>query len=312
MAVSGSKNYAITQNEIISSALLKIGEYDQGETTPGDENEAAARTLNLMVKFWGTKGANIFLRQTLTLFLQKNQETYSLGPDSTAEITASFTETTLSAAEASGQTVLSLTSSAGMTSGDRIGIKMDDNTLHWTTIATVPSATSVQITDATDDDAASGNKVYAYTTRADFPMKFVYAYRRDTSGNDTPVDLIGEIEYARLSNKNADGPPNQIWYRPQLDTGTLHVWPTNGGASVDKLYLIAQTRSDDLDSTGNNPEYPIEWGEALVYGLAARLAPEYGLDRATREMLNIESGIRLNEMLDYDVENASVIFTVGR
>lgn len=312
MALSGSKNYAITRNDIISGALRKIGEFDQGEALSGPDIVGGALALNLMVKAWAAKGADIFLRQTLTLFLQKNQQVYTVGPDSSAEITASFVETTLSAAEASGQTVLSLTSSAGMSSGDRIGIKMDDNTIHWTTISTVPSSTSVQIATATDDDAASGNKVYAYSTRADLPLKFVYAYRRDTSDNDTPVDLIGEIEYARLSNKGAAGPVNQIWYRPGIDSGSLHVWPVDGGSSVDKLYLVAHTRPDDLDITSNNPEFPIEWGEALTYGLAARLAPEYGLDPQTRRMLNAEAEFMLQDMLNYDVENASVIFTTGR
>ena len=62
-----------------------------------------------------------------------------------------------------------------------------------------------------------------------------------------------------------------------LSAGVLHVWPTNGGASMDKLVLIAQVLPDDLDVAGNNPEFPVEWAEALIYNLADRLAPEYGL-----------------------------------
>jgi hypothetical protein len=90
-------------------------------------------------------------------------------------------ETTLSAAEASGQTVISVTSSTGMTAADVVGIKMDDDTIHWSTIASVDSGVQITIDDATDDTAASGNKVYAYTTTAGRPTKIVYAFRRDVN-----------------------------------------------------------------------------------------------------------------------------------
>lgn len=311
MARSGSKNYSITRGDIIESALLKIGEYDQGDVVPGDEAGTAARTLNLMVKNWTARGADLFLRQTQTLFLQKDAQSYTLGQSGSAEITESYVETTILTAATSGDTTIPVTSTAGMTDADRIGIKMDDNSIHWTTVTSILSTTSVLIGTAIDDDAAVGNKVYAYTTKADNPQKLVYAYRRDTSDQDTTVEIIGESQYRGLSQKGSSGPVNQVWYHPTLDNGTLYTWPVDPGKTTDKLILIANILSDDLDITGNNPEYPIEWGECLVYGLAARLAPEYGIDIRNRQMLNFESEKSLMEMLDYDVENASVIFALG-
>jgi len=308
MSTSGSKNYSISRSDIIESALLKVGDFDAGDVA--EETGTTARTLNLMVKAWTARGADLFLRQDVTLFLQPGQKTYSLGL-SGDENTNSYVETTLSAAEASGQTTLSLTSTTGMSAGDRIGIKMDDNTIHWTTIGGDPTSTTVLVATATDDDAASGNKVYAYTTKADRPQKILYANRSDTSGIDNSIRIIGENEYRSLSNKSSAGPPNQVWYRPALTSGILHVWPVNGGSTVDKIQLVTQTLADDLDSAANEPEFPIEWGEALVYGLAARLAPEFGIEYKERQILNAEAEIRLNEMLDYDVENADVIFTMG-
>ena len=57
MAVSGSKNYSITRADIVEGALRKLGEYDQSETVPGDESNAAGKVLNLMVKAWAARGA---------------------------------------------------------------------------------------------------------------------------------------------------------------------------------------------------------------------------------------------------------------
>ena len=307
MAVSGSKNYSITRSNIIEAALRKIGEYDVGETVPGDETAAASLSLNLMVKEWVARGIGIWLRDEITLFLQPDQQSYSLG---TANATASYNETTLSAAEASGQTVLSVTSSTGMTAADIVGIKMDDNTIHWTTIVSVDSSIQITITDATDDDAASGNKVYAYTTTAGRPQKILSAYRRDVNAFDSEVTMIGESDYRSQSNKAANGPPVEAWYQPTLTAGTLYVWPVDGGANWDKLVMSCEFLPDDFDSASDNPEFPIEFGNALVWGLAAELCSEYGIPEREQGRLWTIAENKLEILLDYDSENAPVEFAL--
>ena len=309
MAVSGSKDFSITRADIIEGALRKTGAYDQGEAVSGDETASASTALNLMVKFLTAQGADIWLRSEVTLFLQKNTQSYALG---TAHATTSYVETTLSSAESSGSTVISVTSSAGMTASDNIGIKMDDDTIHWSTISTVDSTTQVTIADATDDDAASGNKVYAYTTKAGRPTKIEYVTREDVNGYETEVTLIGEKEYRLQSNKASSGPPIEVWYQPTLTTGTLYVWPVDGGSTWDKLVMSAHYYPDDFDTAANNPQFPIEWAEPLVYGLADRLAPEYGLPLQERQILHMEAESKFQEALAYDVENASVIFVLDR
>lgn len=307
MALSGSKDYAITRATIIESALRKIGEFDQGESIPGDETAAANVALNLVVKEMTANGVDLWLRDEITLFLQPDTQSYALG---TANATASYVETTLSASEALGQTVISVTSSTGMTAADIIGIKMDDDTIHWSTISSVDSSTQVTIADATDAAASSGNKVYAYTTTAGRPQKIVYAFRRDVNNIDTEVTLIGETEYRQQSNKGSSGPPVEAWYQPTMTTGTLYVWPVDGGSKVDKLILIAQYAPDDFDTASNNPQFPIEWGNTLIWKLAAELSSEYGLPEKEQGRLWQIAEHKMNELLDYDVENASVIFAM--
>ena len=266
MSASGSKNYSITRANIIEAALRKIGAYDQGESVSGSETAAADVSLNLMVKEWVARGIDIWLRDEITVFLQPDQQSYAMG---TANATASYVGTTLSAAEASGQTVIAVTSSTGMTAADIVGIKMDDDTIHWSTIASVDSAIQITIDDATDDDAASGNKVYAYTTTAGRPQKILSAFRRDINAIDTTVSIIGEEDYRMQSNKASKGPPVELWYQPTLTTGSLYVWPVDGGKNWDKLVMSCQFLPDDFDASSDNPEFPIEYGNALVWGLAA-------------------------------------------
>ena len=309
MAVSGSKNYAITRSDIVAAALRKLGVYDQGESVPGEEVDAANIALNLMTKEMVADGADLFLRAESTLFLQPDTQSYTLSTD---HITDSYVETTLSAAEASGQTVISVTSSTGMTASDFVGIKMDDNTIHWSTIASVDSTTQITINDATDDDAASGNKVYAYTTKSDRPKKILYAFRSDKNGFDTEINIVGEFDFRRQSNKKSDGPPVEIWYNPQgnQSTGKLWVWPDDGGADWDKIVLITQVIPDDFDASSDNPDFPIEWGNTLIWCLAAELASEYGLPDRDQQRLWVISQAKLDKLLNYDVEDADVEFAL--
>jgi hypothetical protein len=303
MAVSGSKNFAVTRAQIIEGALRKLGEYDQGVAPSGDDTAAAAFALNSMVKEWVADGADLFLRDEITLFLQPGTTNYSLG--GTANATLSYVETTLSAAAASGATTISLTSTTGMTAADNIGIKLDDDSIHWTTISDVSTTT---IASGLASAASSGNKVYTYTTAAGRPQKILFAYRRDVNGLDTEVTIVGENEYQRQSDKDSSGPPVELYYRQTLSSGTLFVWPTDGGATWDKLILISQFVPDDFDTASNNPGFPIEWTNALVWGLAAELGPEYGIGGRELQGLWAVSQQKLDKMLDYDVEGASVIF----
>ena len=311
MAVSGSKNLSITAANIIDAALRKIGEFDQGESTAGAPTSNAKFALNLMVKEMVGRGIDLFLREEVTLFLQPQTQSYSLGSAGSAHATTTVVETTLSAAEASGQTVISVTSSTGMTAADNVGIKLDDDSIHWTTIVSVDSSTQITITTATASAAASGKNVYTYTTKADRPQKLVYAYRRDVNNYDTEVTLVGEAEYRRQSNKASEGPPVEVWYHPTLTNGTLYTWPVDGGSTWDKLIYISQVIPDDFDTTANNPEFPIEWGNVLVWKLAAEISSEYGIPRLEQQALWSVAMAKEEEMLSYDSENADVTFVMG-
>lgn len=68
------------------------------------------------------------------------------------------TSTTLSAPEASGQTVLSVTSETGFAAGEHVGIILDDGTEHQTTVASTAAGT-ITVDDALPSAAASGNAV---------------------------------------------------------------------------------------------------------------------------------------------------------
>jgi len=284
-----------------------LGVFDKGETPSGDETADASQALNVLInEYAGVHGADIFLRAEITLFIQEGQAAYSIGQGGD-HATESYVETTLSGSGGASDTALSVTSSAGMTAADHIGIKLDDGSIHWTTISTVNSSILVTVATGLASAAASGNAVYAYTTKAFRPYNIFAPYRRSSSGTDTIVRIVGEAEYRGLSTKASEGVPNSIHYKASLTNGTLNVWPTGDG-QTDKLCFVAHYRPDDFDSASDNAEFPLEWSSALIWGLAAELSPEYGLPEREQVRIYKIASMKLDNALNADIEGASVIF----
>lgn len=309
MATSGSKSFALTRNDIINAALRKVGEYDKGETPSGDETADASQALNILInELVGVLGAEIFLRTEMTLFVNKLQTQYGVGPNSGDHITESYVETTIAEDPVdTATTVIVLTSATGISDGDYIGIKMDDGSIFWDTVNGAPAGTTVTITAGFAELASIGNTVYAYTTKAYRPRKIFAPYSRDQNGLDNSITLIGEAEYRQITDKDSTGVPNSLHYRASLDSGALYVWPTGDG-NTDKINFIGHYYPDDLNSASDNAEFPIEWSAALIWGLAAELGAEYGLPRLEQEKNWKIASAKVNAALDVDTENASVTF----
>ncbi|MAH48682.1 hypothetical protein CMI37_22845 [Candidatus Pacearchaeota archaeon] len=79
MATSGSANYNRTANEIIDSALRKIGAIATGETPEASERADALEALNIMVKAWQAEGLVLWLQDRETVTLVVDQESYLFG-----------------------------------------------------------------------------------------------------------------------------------------------------------------------------------------------------------------------------------------
>jgi hypothetical protein len=121
MATSGSFNFSVTRNEVIEEGYKAARILGQDQTMNARDITDGAMALNLLVKQWQGRsdfapGLKVWSRQRITLFLAKGQQRYVIGPASTdARCSAQYGRTTISATEASGQTVLSITSNTDTT-----------------------------------------------------------------------------------------------------------------------------------------------------------------------------------------------------
>ena len=84
-----STNYSITRDQIIVSALRKLGVVEPADTASTiDANIVTncAQALNLMVKQWMTEGIKLWTVTEMTFSLVASQTSYTVGP-SGADVT---------------------------------------------------------------------------------------------------------------------------------------------------------------------------------------------------------------------------------
>lgn len=165
----------------------------------------------------------------------------------------------------------------------------------------------------------AGNSSYnigtSQTINTPKPLKVLQAWFHNSVSNvDIPMRIITKEEYNRLGNKTSSGQPIQIYYDPQREYGVLYTFPTPSATDVSNGYItiVYQRPFEDFDSATDTPDFPQEWYDAVTYGLASRLAPEYGLDITNRKTLWQEMTIIKQEALNFGLEEGSMFFQVDR
>jgi hypothetical protein len=304
MATSGSVDFAINRDEIIKRALRLLGVLPFNETPSADQSEDASDVLNMMIKSWQGIGYNLWRYQEATLFPTEGTNEYTLSSTG-ANVTASYVSTETSAAASSGASTIDVDSITGISSGDNIGVFLDGGTFQWTTVNGAPSGSTITLTDTLTDDVSVDATVYAYTTKINRPLKVMNA-RRVISSIETEMYPMSYFEYQNQPQKTTQATPVAYMYDRKL-ASKLHLWP----APDDDTVLIKLTLSrelEDFDAQANTMDFPDEWYDAVCYGLAVRLAPEYGINVQTFQVLKQESEQYLQSVLAWDRDDEGVCF----
>lgn len=328
MALSSSKNYTdtFTAANIIALALRRLGVLDPSETVNTTEEANALVVLNLMVKEMCSLGLDNWLRQTGVLWVTApgDKNKYTLGPSGSPAAT-SWAETELAVTASAATTTITVASlnATHTISSANIGVRLDDGDIFFTTISGAPSGSTVTLASGLPSVASVGNRIYTYATsyQINRPSRILYASRithdttntsvasEEVEGIESEINIIGMDEYRTLAQKKQVGATLSIYYEPTITNGTLYIWPTGStNQDYDKINLVYNFYVDDFDLTTNNAQFPPEWHNALAWSLAAELAAEYGLAEPEQKRLWSVANSKLAQLLDYDLENASVIF----
>lgn len=313
MTYSGTTTYSIQRDQVITRAAAKIGLLDTGETLDSTTIADFNTQLQLIIKRLMSKGVGLWLRQTPTLILQKGQAQYTLGTGTTDDWCLSYTATTLSANAAVSATTITVSSTTGITNGYFIVIRQTDGTSFSTTVSGSPSGSVVTLATGLSVGANSGANVYCYAAKADRPQRILYCNRRYTADLtnliDVPVDIRSQMDYMNLPQKTNASQTVQITYVPTIANATLYVWPVYDGVSgYDIMQFVTEGIMQDSGASTDNPYFPIEWADYLIWSLAAEMSYEFGVEYSERDRLFGIAEKFLNDLLDYDTSEAPIQF----
>lgn len=303
MATSGSIDYNATANEIISDALTHLGVLGASESVSGEDYTFCLRALNDMVKTWQAQGLHLFKKDEMDIFLKASTEKYTISSTGDHSSLTSYV-TEVKTAIGASDTSIDVDSTTNMTAGDNIGIETDSNTIVWTTISSITDTDTLVLDSAIGTTAAVDNNVYWYTTRANRPLDIYSIRYRNDSDIDRELKKVSRDEYMRLSDKDAAGEPTLYYYDPQISAGELYIWPVSTDMSGYLKATVAKT-IEDFDSSTDNPDFPVEWVEALKMNLAVRIASAFGAQDRLSALAPLAQEL-LQGVKGWDSENASL------
>lgn len=291
MATSGSVDFSVSRDDIITDALIDLGVMGAGDTTSSasftEHSASMAIKLNNIVKqFSGQSdfggGIKMWSRKTGYLFLQKGEGEYTLGPTVTAttatdKFASSYATTTTTVASSSGGTTITVGSVAGIAANNRIGIQLTTGYMQWTTVSGSPSGLVVTLAVALTADVASGARVFCYATTAQGrrPLSIVMAMTRDTSNNDRPISPMIREDYESITTKLVEGDPNSYHYAATLLDGTLYL-DCEASDPTDVLRIVYVSPIEDFDAAANTPDYDQNWFRFLCFALKFDACGQFG------------------------------------
>lgn len=165
------------------------------------------------------------------------------------------------------------------------------------------------VLDTQDNEIGIGK-----TTNVVFPLRIEHAYMLNTSdGFRINMTSVGRQQFDQL-NSDTSGLPNQYSYQPKINFGVLSVWPAPDATTVSGYTINIYYRApfEGFTTTTETADFPQEWQNPLIYGLAISLAPEYGLPINDRKLLTEEFNMWLSLASGVTEQDESVFFQVDR
>ena len=306
MTTSNSVDFELNALQLITKSFQKLGVRAAETPLESFEIQDGLDDLNLMLKSWQQQGLHLWLEEEGVIFLDVGKESYLLGPSGDEATTIDdFVATTTTADEAANQTVIGLTSSAGMLANDKVGIRLDDGSRHWTTIFSVNTG-QITLSDKLPSAAASGATVFTFTNLIQRPLR-ISSSRRKTHGADNEIEVYSwsRNEYFNQVNKASTGTVVNAYYQPKLTNGRYYVWQTAANSN-DYIRVSFERPIEDVDLSTETLDIPVEWYETIIYSLAARLTDAYRVSSQKKSEIMTIAGNLLEDSIGWDKEVESI------
>jgi hypothetical protein len=155
-----------------------------------------------------------------------------------------------------------------------IALERSDDNVTWVTIQTeTPTASAGQWTWFDLDSSVAARYFRVRATSGTLGFSQIYLANTPT---EIPLARMNRDDYTNLPNKAfQSNRPLQFWFDRQVNNPIMHMWPVpNLAATVCQIVVWRQRYIMDVGTMTQDVEVPQRWLEAIVAGLAAKMALE--------------------------------------
>jgi len=156
---------------------------------------------------------------------------------------------------------------------------------------------SLAMTGATSYSIGVGGDI----DNGDAPTAIRGAYY-SSGGIDYPLKIVDEAQYRRISQKSTSTTPEMLWYNPGYPLSYIYVFPVATGT----LILHSLTPLVEPSTINSTIYFPPEYDEAIIYGLAVRLAAEYGRDPSPLVIALAKSSLETLETKNFAAQISAI------
>ena len=244
MTVSGTRTFIRTRDQLISNVLRKLRVINENQTPSTNQYTIASEALNIMVQHWQNR--SVFLWSVLEdlFMITADTPTITLDVDMIEVFNVCFSEN-------------------------------DSDT-------PLTKLTREEYMAISDKRATGIPKSYYVDYQLAQPTMYLHPVWDETSG---VVDGTDALVYQCISDHTSAAATKPITGADYLDewrattfitAATAPAWVTATDYESGIIKLDKLLRLQDFAATGDNPDFPVRFYKACLYGLCVDLAPEFG------------------------------------
>ena len=191
-----------------------------------------------------------------------------------------------------------------------VDFQVSTNGLVWTTVGT--SSATAAAGEITWNDISGALAYQYFRITASAPLN----YSAITLGNlpqEIPLGQLNRDSYVNQSNKVFPGRPSNYYFQRDLPEPVVNLWPAPFSAAEQaQLVLWRHRQIMDTENLQQDVEIPQRWLEAIVNGLAARVAAETpSVDAGLIPVLEQRSALSMQRAWDGDNDGSAIQINPG-
>ncbi len=153
-----------------------------------------------------------------------------------------------------------------------ITLQVSSDGSSWTTVGTQTTAAASGAWTWTDISGAVAYRYFRFTAGSAISYSEVFL---GNTPSEIPMGSLNRDTYVAQSNKVFTGRPTTYWFQRDRSQPVFHTWPApNSDAEHAQLIIWRHRHIMDVGTLQQEIEVPQRWLEAIIAGLAARVAAE--------------------------------------